>query len=110
MDGLHHLHVRKRIYKRLEKYPHPVAWKRYYEYLMYGVAIVSPAALLPQVIELYRYQNASGLALPTFILLGAMNILWFFYGIMHREVPIFFSSALIAILNCSIVVGILLFR
>lgn len=108
-DGLHHLHARKRLYKSLAPYPHPEAWKRYFDYLMYGVAIFSPVALLPQVFHLFKTQDASGLSLPTWILLGCLNILWLMYGIIHRETPLIISNILFTALYIAVVGGIVLY-
>lgn len=108
-DGFHHLHARKRLYRKLEPYPHPTLWKRYLDYLMYGVAIIAPAAMLPQVVQLYANQDASGLALPTWIMFTGINTLWFLYAFVHRETPLAIASFAYACLDLIIVTGILLY-
>ncbi|KKW20103.1 MAG: hypothetical protein UY63_C0001G0008 [Parcubacteria group bacterium GW2011_GWA2_51_10] len=76
---------------------------------MYGAAIAAPVALMPQVWTLYSQKNASGLALPTWVALGLINILWVLYSFAHREPPLGIANALFAMLNFSIVAGILIY-
>jgi len=109
-EGMHHLHLRKRMYKKLEPYPHPVAWKRFLDYFMYVVAVIAPIALVPQVWSVYATKNVSGLVVAPWILLGAMHILWAFYGTIHRELPLVVTSVLFACMNFSLLLGILLYR
>lgn len=110
MNDLHHLHVRKRIYKNLEKYPNKNWFKRALDYVMYGVAIATPIALFPQVFRLFTYQDAAGLSIITWSMLGCINILWIVYGIVHKERPILIANVLVGILNWALIYGILLYR
>ena len=108
--GTQHLHLRKRMYKNLEPYPHPIRFKRYFDGLMYVVGSLAPLALLPQVIHLYVHKDAAGLSISTWILLGIINTLWACYGVIHKEKPIFIANLGMMILNFSIVIGIILYR
>lgn len=110
MSNLHHLHVRKRIYKNLENYPNTNQLKRALDYIMYGVAIVTPLALLPQVFQLFTYKDAAGLSLLTWVLLGCLNFLWIVYALVHKEKPILLANVLMGILNFTLVCGIVLYR
>ena len=83
---------------------------RYFDYFMYGVALVSPIALLPQVIQLFWERDATGLSLPTWLLLGGINLLWAVYGAVHKQRPLLIASFLIGFLDLLIVLGILLYR
>ncbi|KKW09416.1 MAG: hypothetical protein UY47_C0017G0003 [Parcubacteria group bacterium GW2011_GWB1_49_7] len=109
-NGLHHLHTRKRLYKNLERYPHPSALKRTLDHAMYFVAIITPLVLLPQVLQVFTTKDAGGLSLQTWFLLGCINILWILYGLVHREPPIYVSNFLVGILNFAVVYGIFLYR
>ncbi|MES2226111.1 MAG: hypothetical protein V4480_04880 [Patescibacteria group bacterium] len=108
--GEHHLHLRKRTYRRLEAYPHPDRLRRMFDMLMYAVGIVSPLALLPQAMEVYVHRDVAGLSLVTWGLLGCASLLWTLYGVLHREYPILVTNAGMTLLNFGIVIGILLFR
>lgn len=106
-DGLHHLHIRKRLYRRLERFPHPNFLKRALDRLMYVVALVSPAALLPQVWQIYATHDTTGLAIPTWMLLLGINTLWTIYSVAHREWPLFIATSSMGLLDAIIILGIL---
>ncbi|MEI7719858.1 MAG: PQ-loop domain-containing transporter [bacterium] len=109
-DGLHHLRLRKRLYKNLEKYPSPEWQKRILDRVMFGVAFVMPVVLLPQVIQLYVSKDAAGLSFVTWFFASLINFLWSLYGFVHKEKPLGIASTLVGVLNMSIAVGILLYR
>ena len=108
--GTLHMHLRKRMYKNLEPYPHPVKFKRYFDGLMYIVGSLAPLALLPQVVHLYVHKDSAGLSIITWIMLAVINSLWATYGLLHREKPIFIANLGMTILDVSLVIGILLFH
>jgi uncharacterized protein with PQ loop repeat len=80
------------------------------DHAIYCAAIVSPFALLPQVLQLYSTHDVSSLSLPTWLILGCMNSLWLTYGLYHREVPITITNMLLMVLNFATVVGIVLYQ
>lgn len=108
-EGFHHLHVRKRIYRNLEKFPSTSALKRGFDYLMYVVAILGPMALLPQVISIYSTQNVDGLVPLTWLLLAGINAMWVMYATLHREAPVAIASVIAGVLNIAGLTGILMF-
>jgi uncharacterized protein with PQ loop repeat len=77
--------------------------------LIYPVAIAAPLALFPQVLQVYQTKDASSLALPTWLILGLLNIIWVFYGVVHKESPIVLTNAILALLNFAVVAGIVLY-
>ncbi len=106
MDGgFHHLHARKRLYKGLEPFPSRGFFKRILDYVMYGVAIVQPAALIPQALDVLHGHTA-GASPVTWGLLGGVGVLWLLYGIVHNEKPIIISNLFSVILDFLIVYGI----
>lgn len=109
MNGFHHLRARVRLTKGLEPFPAVGFWKRILDYLMYGVGIFAPIALVPQILELYTTRSGEGLALSTWALFVLFNILWTAYGVVHKDIHIFFANALMILFNGAIVVGILLY-
>ncbi len=109
MDGIHHLLERKRTSEGLEPYPHPHRFIRLFDSLMYGVSLIAPLALLPQVFSLFTSHNAQGLSLITWLLLGTINFFWSFYGLLHKEGQILISNLFLGILSYVVVVGILLY-
>jgi len=107
--SFHHLHTRKRIYKRLDTYPSS-GFKKALDYIMYAVAVVTPLALLPQVVQVFTTKDAAGLSLATWFLLGCINLLWITYAWVHKEKPILVANVLVAFLNFTLVYGIVLYR
>ena len=103
------MHVRKRIYKELKSFPHPVFWKRMLDYVMYVVALATPAALLPQLLHLYHTHDAVGVSWITFGLFFIINSLWVLYASVHRDTPLVISCLLCAVLDIVLVYGILLY-
>jgi uncharacterized protein with PQ loop repeat len=98
-----------RISKGLEPFPAHGPGKRFLDYLMYGVGIFAPLALLPQIHQLYASRNASGLSLTTSFLLCVVNSLWGLYGLAHKDTQLFLANVLMMLFNISILVGILLY-
>lgn len=97
-NGLHHLHISRQLRNR--------ARRHWFDYLMLVIGLLAPLALLPQVITLYTLHDASGLAIQTWELLFAINVLWAVYSVKHKEIPLFFMSSSLAILDAIMVIGI----
>jgi uncharacterized protein with PQ loop repeat len=76
---------------------------------MYGVGILAPFALVPQILQIYTTRSSAGLSLLTWILLALINMLWALYGAVHKDTHIFFANAFIVLFDIVIVVGILLY-
>jgi uncharacterized protein with PQ loop repeat len=108
--GLHHYHLRTRLYKNLEKFPHPKPLKRFFDHLMYGVGIMAPFVLLPQILTLYETKDASGFSIATWGLLACINVLWAFYGALHRERPIMLANIVMFLFNFTIVLEIFMYQ
>jgi len=83
--------------------------KRLLDYLMYGVGIFAPLALLPQILQIYTTKSGAGLALPTWLLFVFVNLLWTAYGIVHKDKHIIYANALMALFNAIVVVGVLMY-
>ena len=41
-EAIHHYHKRKRVHKKLEKYPHPDKFKRFFDKLIYFIGVFGP--------------------------------------------------------------------
>jgi uncharacterized protein with PQ loop repeat len=104
-------HVARRRKARLKGFPTRTSvLKNALDILIYPIAIVGPLALLPQVIKLYTVQDAAGFSLATWLILGLLNLVWLYYGFVHRERPIIITNFMLGALNFAMVFGILLFR
>ncbi len=109
MLGLRHLHQRKKKLKKEASTVKSVARLTALDVLIYLAAVAAPLALLPQALKLYTTHDAAGLALPTWVILGVLNLLWLVYGYKHRENPIMITNVALMILNFSIAMGIVLY-
>lgn len=76
---------------------------------MYGVGLVAPLALLPQILQIYTTKSAAGLSVPTWFLLIIHNVLWSLYAVVHKEPQLMLANSLFALFNTTIFVGILLY-
>ena len=103
--ALHHLHKRKRIHKKLEKYPHPNPWIRFLDNFLLVVAVIGPMANIPQIIKIFTLKTSIGVATLTFTLMAIFNIPWIIYGIVHKEKPIVIAYVLWLITNLIVVAG-----
>ncbi len=107
--GLHHLHKRKRQTKKLEPYPHPEPLKRFLDHIIYAVCILTPMIVLPQVWKIWSEQNASGISLITYVGLIIANLIWVFYGVVHKEKPIILLYFFFFLVNSAIALGRILY-
>jgi len=109
-SAAHHLHKRKRIHIKYEKYPPKEKFKRLIDKLIYIGAIFGPLISLTQVYEIWYYKTAAGVSLITWAgyFLGAF--VWLAYGIIHKEKPIVLNSILWIIVNGLIVIGTFIYR
>lgn len=109
MNGFHHIRARARRTQGLEPFPSRNAWKRTLDYLMYGVGILAPIALVPQIVQIYTTKSSAGISLLTWVLLMCINMLWALYGAVHKDTHIFFANAFMVLFDITLVVGILLY-
>jgi len=106
----HHHHVRKRIYKKLEPFPHPNRLKRFIDTL---IILISPAGAIltiPQVLKIWGEKTAEGLSVITWVGYLIITVFWLLYGIVHREKPIIIAYLLLIVVNILVVTGILIYR
>ncbi len=107
--GEHHLHVRKRVYKNLEPYPHPDKMKALFDKLAYLVALGVVAMTLPQVLQVWVGKNASGLSMITWLSLAAGNVFWVVYALLHKEKVVLAANGAALVLNAMVVAGIFVY-
>ena len=108
-SGLHHFHKRKRIHKKLEKYPHPDKFKRFLDKFIYVVGVAAPIFTLPQIYSIWIGKNAAGVSLVTWSAYAFSGVIWFVYGIVHKEKPLIVTYFLWIILNSMVIAGVLIY-
>jgi len=83
--------------------------KRFFDGIIYPVAIIEPILAAPQVVKIFTTKSAGDLALSSWVLYLAASLIWLSYGFFHREKPVIISSVLWLVVGSSIVIGILLY-
>jgi uncharacterized protein with PQ loop repeat len=73
------------------------------------VAIVSPIMTVPQVYQIFNSQTAAGVSPISWFAYTITSIIWFYYGIIHKEKPIIVNSVIGGILSACVLFGALLF-
>ena len=106
-SALHHLHKRKRVHHKLEKYPHKHEGVRLLDRIILVVAILGPLMNIPQILKIYIGKNPAGISLLTFASYATINLTWIIYGIVHKEKPIIIAFCLWFTTNLIIIAGIL---
>ncbi len=86
--ALHHLHTRKRIYKNLEKYPHPQRLKNLLDRSMYAVGIIMPVMTIPQILKIWQQQDAANLSLITWVASALSGLFFLGYAVVHKDKPL----------------------
>lgn len=109
-DALHHWHIRRRVHKELEPYPHPQPLKRFIDHLIYLVAFLGPLLAIPQVAKIWLAHEVDGVSLVTWAGLAAVALVWLTYGFVHNARVIILAYTLWLIMDLIIVAGILLYR
>ncbi len=107
--GLHHLHLRKRIHQKKEKYPSPDKWKRRFDKLIYVVGIVGPMMSLPQLLKIWVDRSAAGVSAISWGAFAVISLFWLCYGALHREKPIMVSAGINCTFQAIIFIGAVLY-
>lgn len=107
--GFHHRHIRKRVHKNLEKYPHPEKFKRGLDKVIYFYATIMPVFTSTQVFKIYSSGSAQGVSLIAWSAYLFGTLLWLTYGIAHKEKPIIYSNLINSSINLLVVLGVLIY-
>jgi uncharacterized protein with PQ loop repeat len=105
IKGQHHYSKRKRLFLGLEQYPHPEKMKRWMDKAVLGVGVIGPIMTIPQIIKIYFYRNASGVSVISWATYLLCALVWFNYGILHKDKAIMLTYALWIILDVLVVYG-----
>ena len=105
----HHLHKRKRVHEKLEKFPHPHKGIKFLDEFLLLIAAISPLSTVPQIIKIYSTKNAIGVSKLTFSFFAFFDIPWIIYGVVHKEKPIIIAYSLWLVANLTIVAGTLIY-
>ena len=67
--------------------------------------ICTTVSLVPQLLKILRTRKAHDVSLVMFIVLGLGILLWFFYGIFIREIPVILANGMSFILTVAIIIA-----
>ena len=109
ISAIHHYHKRKRVHKKLDKYPHPDKFKRIIDKIIYIAAFAGPIMTIPQVTEIWVNKNPGGVSMISWSSYIILSTIWLVYGLLHKEKPIIISSIFWIILEVHIVIGIIIY-
>jgi MtN3 and saliva related transmembrane protein len=105
----HHQNLRKRIHSKKERYPHPNKRIAYFDRLMIALGALNAVATLPQVLEIWIGQDASGVSLISWSYYCFYATMFLIYGFIHKELPIIVAYSLALALYILIVIGTLIY-
>ena len=109
MNGIHHIHKRKRMCKKLKTYPHKNKWINFLDKFLIVVAVIGPLIALPQIIRIFVFNSAAGVSGLSWGLYALFNIPWFIYGIVHKDKPIMITYSLSFVANLTVLTGTLIY-
>lgn len=109
-NSTNHIHIRKRKFQKLEKYPSSNRWIRFLDKFLLIVAVIGPLMTLPQIIQIFVTKDVSGISALSWSLFTLLNIPWIIYGFVHKEKPIILGSIMWFIVNIIVVFGTLRYR
>lgn len=76
---------------------------------MYVAAFIMPLTNLPQIIQLYQTQVATGLSLQTWVMYLVFGLIPLLYAINNNIKPLIITNVLWTLINIVMIVGILRF-
>jgi uncharacterized protein with PQ loop repeat len=73
------------------------------------VAIIHPISALPQVVEIFSTQNASGVSLITWLLFMLIGVIFLLYAVIHKIKPMIINQIIWFIMDLLVVTGVLMY-
>ncbi|MDD5193657.1 MAG: PQ-loop domain-containing transporter [Candidatus Nanoarchaeia archaeon] len=107
--GMYHFHRRKRVHKKLEKYPSNKRWVSFMDKLIYLVIATGLIMTIPQVCKIWIEKNASGVSIISWSTYLLLSFFWLVYGFIHKEKPIILSNILWILMYIFIILGVWLY-
>ncbi|MBU2633906.1 MAG: hypothetical protein KJ674_01545 [Nanoarchaeota archaeon] len=108
-EGIHNLHLRKRIYEKKEPYPNPDKLKRLVDKGVVIFGIFAQLMTIPQLLKIWLSKNATGVSLVSWIAYTIHAIFFLFYGMVHKDKNIMAIYISWTILDILIIIGILIY-
>ncbi len=109
MNGIHHVHRRKRAHSELGEYPHKNKWIKFLDRFLIVIAVLGPLIALPQILQIFTLKSAAGVSTLSWGLYAFFNVPWFIYGVVHKDKPISISYSLSFVANLTVAIGSLIY-
>lgn len=77
--------------------------------LTYTAAMIEAFIVMPQVYQIFHDKNAAGLSLMSWTGFEILNLVWLFYGIVHRDKVIIFYASSYGFVQLWVIVGGLMY-
>jgi len=104
------MHRRKRGNKTLEPYPSPHIWVRILDNAAIAAGIIGPVMTLPQIWQIYHFQNAAGVSALSWFSFAVLDIPFILYGIAHKNKLILVTYILWFVVNLAVAAGAVMYR
>ncbi len=83
--------------------------KTSYDKIIYIAVIAGPLVNLPQLFKIWLYKSAAGVSVISWFSFSIISLLWFIYGILHKDKPILIMNLGLIIVQVFIAVGALIY-
>ena len=77
--------------------------------LTYFAAFAEPLVTAPQVYEIFRHQDATGVSISTWSGFEILSFVWILYSLVHKERVILIYQGLFAIFQGAVIIGAILY-
>lgn len=74
----------------------------YISIMGFAAGILNTFCYLPQVVKIWQTRHTKDLSLPMYIALTVGTILWFLYGLLLKQPPIYLANGIALLLTASI--------
>lgn len=100
--GLHHLQKNTYLSKA-------TPFKKFMDKLVLVAAVIGPFMTLPQLYKIWFLKLAAGVSALSWSGYLIYAIIWFIYGIIHKEKPIIITYTIWIILEIFVILGTLIY-
>ena len=70
---------------------------------------MAPIMNIPQVLKIWMEKDASGVSMLSWASFSVISVMWFIYGMLHKERPVMIMNFALVFMQLSIVLGVYLY-
>lgn len=93
----------------MPKRPHKPRSSHVIDRLILLVAFVQPLSTIPQIITIYAHQDAHSISFITWGLFILFDIMWLWYGIAEKQLPVLVSAIMFTLMEGAVMLGAILY-